>query len=212
MVDKLADLHAVDIAASGLASYGRADGYLARQLRRFAGLLRAHKTRPLAELDKVGRWLEATRPASGPATVVHGDYRLGNVIFNVTHPAEIAAILDWELGTIGDPLADLGYLSAMWAEPDDEDTPMLRLSRVTRLQGFWGRRDLLERYATRTGSALDDITWYEVLALWKSAIFLECSYARYLNGATTDPYFATLRDGVPALAITANSRITRAPD
>jgi aminoglycoside phosphotransferase (APT) family kinase protein len=222
LVDALAELHAVDLEASGLASFGRPSGYLERQVRRFSGLLEQSATRPLPLLEQVADWLAANRPASPPTTIVHGDYRLGNVMFAGcggdsgasgdrgsgaagTSPASprLTAILDWELATLGDPLADLGYLAAMWAEPDDPPNPMLDLSAVTRQPGFPTRAQLAARYAERTGRDASSLGWYQVLALWKSAIFLEGSYKRYLAGSTDDAYFARLGDGVPVLAETA---------
>lgn len=208
LVDALAELHAVDINAAGLDWLGRRSGYLGRQLRRFSGLWADNRTRDMPEMDRVTAWLQAHVPAAEETTVVHGDYRLGNAMFVADPLPRLRAILDWELATLGDPLADIGYLVAMWAEPGDEETPMSRLSAVTRLPGFPGRAALRERYASRTGRALDDLRFYEVLALWKSAVFLECSYARYLAGTTDDPYFATLGEGVPTLIRAALRRAT----
>ena len=197
LVDALAALHAVPIDGD-LAGFGRPDGYLERQLRRFVGLLEANATRPLPDLEAVADWLGRHRPHSSEATVVHGDYRLGNAM--LAPLPRVAAILDWELATLGDPLADVGYLTAMWAQPDDPDDPMLDLSRVTRGPGFASRAALAARYAERTGRDTSDLRWYQVLAIWKAAIFLEGSYRRHQAGSTDDPYFARLADGVPQLA------------
>nr|WP_246344530.1 phosphotransferase family protein [Conexibacter arvalis] len=207
LVDALAELHAVDVETAGLGGFGRGAGYLARQLRRFRGLWAQYATRDLPDLDRTARWLEEHLPDSGPATLVHGDYRLGNVVFERSDELRLAAILDWELATLGDPLADLGYLTATWAEPGDDETPMLALSAATRLPGFSSRDDLRERYARRTGRDLERLAWHETLATWKAAIFLECSYSRYLAGSTDDPYFGTLAEGVPQLARAAARRI-----
>jgi aminoglycoside phosphotransferase (APT) family kinase protein len=202
MVDALAALHDVPLTGA-LGDFGHPDGYLDRQLRRFRGLLEVHATRPLPDLDVVADWLADQRPASPAATVVHGDYRLGNAML---HPApSVAAILDWEMSTLGDPLADVGYLTATWAQPGDADDPMLDLSRVTRAPGFASRSDLAMRYAERTGRDVSSLRWYEVLAVWKAAIFLEGSYRRHQEGSTDDPYFARLADGVPQLARRARS-------
>ena len=112
-------MHAADWRACGLEGYGRPTGYLERQLRRFGGLWEHNRTRELRALDEVTAWLGAHRPESGPATIVHGDYRLGNVMFTGDR---LSAIFDWELATIGDPLADVGYLAATWPQRGDPES------------------------------------------------------------------------------------------
>jgi aminoglycoside phosphotransferase (APT) family kinase protein len=205
LVDTLIELHAVDIEAAGLTGFGRDDGYLERQIKRFSGLLELNATRPLPDLERVAEWLEANLPRSPEATVVHGDYRLGNVMFAPAEP-RLIAVLDWEMATIGDPLADVGYMTAMWAEPDDPPNPVGDLSTVTRQPGFPGREALARRYVEATGHSLAALTWYQVLALWKSAIFLEGSYRRYRAGTTVDAYFARLGEGVELLGRLAYER------
>ncbi|MFT3866740.1 MAG: phosphotransferase family protein [Solirubrobacterales bacterium] len=198
LVEALVDLHALDLAATGLGAFGRPRGYLERQLGRFGGLLEENATRPLPLLERVADWLAANLPESPPAAFVHGDFRLGNVILD--RAGKLAAVLDWEMATSGDPLADLGYLTAMWAEPDDEEDPMLELSRVTRSDDFPSRAELVDRYAELSGLNVEALPWYQALALWKSAIFLEGSYNRFLAGDSADPYFAGLGPGVERLA------------
>jgi aminoglycoside phosphotransferase (APT) family kinase protein len=204
MVETLAALHRVDLAATGLDAFGRPTGYLERQLRRFSALLEANATRPLPRLEQVRDWLQDNLPSSPATSFVHGDYRLGNVILDAD--AEIAAVLDWEMATTGDPLADLGYLTAMWAEAEDPETPMTALSAVTRGPGFPGRGELARRYADLSGHSLEALPWYETLALWKAAIFLEGSYRRFREGQSDDSYFARLDAGVPAMADAALAR------
>jgi aminoglycoside phosphotransferase (APT) family kinase protein len=203
LVDTLAELHAVDVTDGPLAQIGRPSGYLERQLRRFGAIWSEIATRPIPDLDTVTRWLSEHRPQTARTTLVHGDYRLGNVLFAPSSPARLTAVLDWEMATLGDPLADLGYLCATWAQPGDGDNPMLALSAASRGAGFPTRGQLRERYAELTGRDVSGHRWYEVLALWKAAIFLEASYRRYLSGNTDDPYFATLHDGIPAIAADA---------
>ncbi|HEY2715903.1 MAG TPA: phosphotransferase family protein [Solirubrobacterales bacterium] len=205
LVDALVALHELDPAAEELAGFGRADGYLERQLRRFGGLYETNPTRRLPDIEVVTEWLHANLPASPAPTVVHGDYRLGNVMFAPT-PLRLAAILDWELATIGDPLADLGYMTAMWSEAGDPPNPVGDLSDVTRGKGFPGRELLARRYAERSGRPVDTLPWYQVLALWKAAVFLEVSFRRFGAGTTSDPFFAGLETGVPALAALARAR------
>ena len=209
LVDGLVELHAVDPSDEALAGFGRADGYLERQLKRFGGLYEVNATRPLPDLEAAADWLAANLPASPPSTVVHGDYRLGNVMLS-PGPARLAAILDWEMATIGDPLADLGYMTAMWSEAEDPLNPVSDLSTVTRGNGFPDRDFLARRYAERSGHSLDALPWYQVLGLWKAAIFLEGSFRRFGAGTTADPFFARLQTGVPALAALARARTTSA--
>ena len=201
LVDRLADLHAVNWQAVGLEGFGKPSGYLERQLRRWTGQLDASRNRPLPDLDSVTQWLEAHMPESGPATIVHGDYRLDNVMYAADLPVRITAIFDWEMATIGDPLADLGYLLSFWREPGDSDFAMTDAAwRVTESPGFPTRAELVARYAERTGRRMDHVSFYVALAIWKLAILLEGSYKRHLAGTTDDPFFATLGEGVPALA------------
>jgi aminoglycoside phosphotransferase (APT) family kinase protein len=206
LVAALADIHAVQVSSGELAHIGRPSGYLERQLRRFATIWAQVKTRELAAMDDLTAWLTEHRPTTAETTLVHGDFRLGNVIFAPEGPPLVAAVLDWEMATLGDPLADLGYLCATWARPGDEENPMLALSAATRFDGFLTPEDLRQQYALRTGRGVENLRWYEVLALWKAGVFLEGSYRRYRDGTTDDPYFSGLKDGVPQLAMAAYRR------
>jgi aminoglycoside phosphotransferase (APT) family kinase protein len=200
LVDALVDLHAVDISEPEIARLGRPSGYLERQIRRFDALRTEYQTRSIWQLDDVTDWLRQNMPETPETTIVHGDYRLGNVMFAPRAPLTVVALLDWEMATLGDPLADVGYLTAMWAEPDDQPDPLLDLSNTTRLPGFPGRKDLASQYASRTGRDLTNLRWYQTLAIWKAAIFLEGSYQRFQAGTTADEYFSTLGEGVLMLA------------
>ena len=200
LVDALVEIHAVDWEACGLGDYGKPTGYLDRQLRRFGGLWEHNKTREVPRLDELTRWLADNKPESGPATIVHGDYRLGNVMFAPGTPARLNAIFDWELATIGDPLADVGYLVATWAQEGDAENPVSALGGLTRGPGFLTREGLIERYEAGSGRSMSDVRWYMTLALWKSAVFLEGSYKRRLAGTTEDAFFDRLKTGVPELA------------
>ena len=197
LIDALVEVHAVDWRAAGLEGFGKPTGYLERQVRRFTGLWEHNATREIAAIDEVTRWLGEHLPESGPATIVHGDYRLGNVMYSGDR---LSAIFDWELATIGDPLADIGYLLATYAQPGDPPSIVASLTTVTRREGFPTRDALVARYEERSGRAMTAVPWYTTLALWKSAIFLEGSYKRRLAGSTDDPFFDRLKDGVPAIA------------
>jgi aminoglycoside phosphotransferase (APT) family kinase protein len=201
LVDQLVEVHAVDWRACGLEGYGKPTGYLERQLRRFGGLWEHNKTRELPVVDEVGRWLAENLPESPESTVVHGDYRLGNVMVSEAAPARLVAIFDWELSTIGDPLADLGYLTVTWAQAGDpEDTSFGSLSAATRREGFMTRDELIARYEERSGRSMAALHWYQALALWKAAVFMEGNYKRFSMGSTDDQYLAAFDRGVPMLA------------
>ena len=132
---------------------------------------------------------------------MHGDYRLGNTIFAAEAPARLAAVLDWEMATIGDPLADLGYLCMMWTEAGDPEGGLREyLGSVTRSEGFPTRGELIARYEQRSGRSMRDIRWYTTLALWKSVVFMEGNYKRAIAGTTDDPYLKQFGEGVLELA------------
>jgi aminoglycoside phosphotransferase (APT) family kinase protein len=201
LIEALAEIHAVDWQRVGLDGFGKPTGYLERQLRRFGGLWEINKTREIPAVERVGAWLSEQLPQSGQATIVHGDYRLGNTIFAPDPPARLLAVLDWEMATIGDPLADLGYLCMMWTEGGDPRGGMREyLGGVTRREGFPTRGELIELYERRTGRSMADLRWYTTLALWKSVVFMEGNYKRALAGATDDPYLKQFGDGVLELA------------
>jgi aminoglycoside phosphotransferase (APT) family kinase protein len=200
LVDALVELHAVDWRAAGLEGFGKPDGYLERQLRRFGGLWEHNKTREIAEVERVGTWLADHLPASPPATIVHGDYRLGNVMLAPEPPTEVIAIFDWEMSTIGDPLADLGYLCLTYADRDDDPDEPFRLSGVTAEEGWPLRGELVERYEERSGRSMGDIRWYQTLALWKAVVFMEGNYRRASSGMSDDPYLKSFGDTIVTMA------------
>jgi aminoglycoside phosphotransferase (APT) family kinase protein len=204
LVDALVEVHDVDWQACGLEGYGKPTGYLERQLRRFTGLWEHNKTRELEVVEELGDWLRENMPESPESTIVHGDYRLGNVMMAESAPAELVAIFDWELSTIGDPLADVGYLTVTWVEPDDpEDTMFANLNAVTRRGGFLTREELIARYEERTGRPVSALNWYQALALWKAAVFMEGNYKRFQAGNSDDEYLGLFDRGVPMLAAKA---------
>jgi aminoglycoside phosphotransferase (APT) family kinase protein len=201
LIDALAEVHAVDWRAAGLDDFGKPTGYLERQLRRFGGLWEINKTRELPAVERVAQWLGENMPESGPATIVHGDYRLGNAMFALDAPARLTAVLDWEMATIGDPLADLGYMCMVWGQADDPPGGIRdSLGAVTKAEGFPTRAELIERYEARTGRGMSDLRWYVTLAVWKMTVFMEGNYKRALAGATDDPYLKHFGEGVLALA------------
>jgi aminoglycoside phosphotransferase (APT) family kinase protein len=201
LIEALVEIHAVDWRGAGLEGFGKPTGYLERQLRRFKGLWELNRTREIPAVEGVGGWLAEHLPSSGPATIVHGDYRLGNTMFAPGAPARLAAVLDWEMATIGDPLADLGYLCMMWSEAGDPAVGLRQhLGDVTRAEGFPTRAQLITRYEELSGRSMSDIRWYTTLALWKSVVFMEGNYKRAIAGTTDDPYLKQFGEGVLELA------------
>jgi len=178
VAETLATIHAVDPDAAGLGDLGRKEDYVARQLRRWQGQWEKSKTRELPAVDRLHDRLAARIPPQGPATIVHGDYRLDNMI--LTPAGGVAAVVDWELCTLGDPLADVGTLMAYWPEHGEEQ---LRLGEPANLApGFPSREELATRYAERSGRDLSELNYYLALGYWKLAIILEGVYARSLGG------------------------------
>jgi aminoglycoside phosphotransferase (APT) family kinase protein len=200
LIDALVELHAVDWMAAGLEGFGKPTGYLERQLRRFTGLWEHNKTREIPAVEQVGNWLRANMPESPPATVVHGDYRLGNTMLAAEAPARLIAIFDWEMATIGDPLADLGYMMVHWIEADDPPVGAFNLQSVSRLEGFPTRAEMIARYEERSGRSMQALNWYVTLALWKAIVFMEGNYKRAIQGSTDDPFLKSFGDGVLELA------------
>jgi aminoglycoside phosphotransferase (APT) family kinase protein len=178
-IDSLAEMHDVDPDEVGLGDIARKEGYIERQLKRWYSQWNSSKTRDLPLLDDVHDELAARVPEQGPARVVHGDYRLGNCISSFD--GKIAAVLDWEIATLGDPLADVGYVLHTWVEPG-EAGPAHRMS-PTSADGFPTRDEILERYAERSKRDVSGIDFYIAFAHWKSACIVEGVYARYLAGA-----------------------------
>ena len=179
LAEVLAAIHAVDPDAVGLGDLGRREGYIARQLKRWHRQWHESKTRELPSIDAVHDALATRIPDQGPAAIVHGDYRLDNCL--VTADGRIAAVLDWELCTLGDPLADLGLLLVYWTEPSDAYAALPE--SATALPGFAGRSELVERYAAASGRDVDQVDYYVAFGYWKLACILEGVYARYRGGA-----------------------------
>jgi aminoglycoside phosphotransferase (APT) family kinase protein len=200
LIDALVELHAVDWTSVGLEGFGKPTGYLERQLRRFTGLWEHNRTREIPEVERVGDWLRSNLPESPPATIVHGDYRLGNTMLAAQAPARLIAIFDWEMATIGDPLADLGYLMIHWLEAGDQTAARFNLQSVTALPGFPTRAELISKYEQRSGRSMQALNWYVTLALWKAIVFMEGNYKRAMAGSTDDPYLKSFGEGVLELA------------
>ena len=181
VVSVLAQLHAVDPDQVGLGKLGRKEAYLARQLKRWRGQWEKSKTRELPTMDELADALEQEMPEQIGASIVHGDYRLGNMLTAAT--GEIAAVLDWELCTLGDPLADVGFLLNNWAEPDEGDeTSPEAAPPPTAAGGFPTRTEIISRYEELTGRDLGSAAYYRAFQYWRLAAIVEGVLDRYLQG------------------------------
>jgi aminoglycoside phosphotransferase (APT) family kinase protein len=181
LVDVLADLHGVDPVAVGLAGFGRPEGFLARQVRRWTTQWEATRDRDRPNLDALAARLAETVPETRRTSVLHGDYRLDNCLLDPAEPGRIRAVLDWEMSTLGDPLTDLGLMFVYWPESGEERASML--SPVTTLPGFPTRREVAQRYAARTGTDLSALPWYVAFAFFKFAAIVAGIVARSAAGA-----------------------------
>lgn len=179
IVDTMAAIHGVDLVAAGLNDLGKHEGYISRQLKRWHGNILEQRTRDLPLVDSVYEELMKRIPEQGAATLVHGDYRLDNCM--VDAQGNVIAVLDWEICTLGDPMADLGLLMVYWTGPTDDASAWS--NPVNTAAGFMNRAELAERYARVSGRDISHLSFYEAFAFWKLACIIEGVYARYLGGA-----------------------------
>ncbi|CAM3591983.1 phosphotransferase family protein [Smaragdicoccus niigatensis] len=197
LVDALAQLHAVPYAEVGLGEFGRPAGYLGRQVKRWRGQWDRVATRELDTLDQLREALEKAMPEQSGSTIVHGDYRLDNTIIDPTDFGRIAAIVDWEMATLGDPLADVGLLQVYW---DPSSEPVLGVRHAPSANpGFLSGDEIADRYAAVTGRSLDNLAFYRALGYFKLAVIAEGIHQRFLAGKTIGSGFDTLGSAVPLL-------------
>ncbi len=201
LVDVLAALHDVDPASVGLGEFGRPEGYLERQVRRWVKQWDATRIEGHEALDALADELAAAVPATQRHTVVHGDYRLDNTILDPTTPGRVAAVLDWEMSTLGDPLADVGILLGYWSQADDTGarTEALVVPAATVLEGFPTRAEVAERYAARTGLDLTPLPWYAAFAAFKLAVVCAGIVARVRGGAMVGDGFEGIEERIGPL-------------
>jgi aminoglycoside phosphotransferase (APT) family kinase protein len=190
LVDVLAAIHAVDYQAVGLGEFGRPDGFLERQVRRWGEQWERSKTRELPAVDELARRLRNALPESGAPTIVHGDYRLDNTMMAADDPGRIVAVLDWEMSTLGDPLTDLGLFLLYWGQADAQ--VIATGAAIEHQAGFLSRDEVVERYAAVSGRAVDQLDWYVILASYKLAIIVEGINARYQMGKTLGEGFEAM--------------------
>ncbi len=199
MAETMAAIHSVDLDAAGLADFGRPAGYLARQLARWQRQRELSNTRELPGYPELVQRLADRMPASADGTLVHGDFRLDNTLVTLTGPARVAAVVDWEMSTLGDPLADLGLTLSYWAEQTEGMPEVAVGATITSLPGFWSRAGFAARYAELTGRDVSDIGYYIAFGYFKLAIVLEGIHARFLAHQTVGEGFEREGQAVPTL-------------
>jgi aminoglycoside phosphotransferase (APT) family kinase protein len=212
LFDVLADLHAVDVDAVGLGDLAKRTGYVERQVRRWSTQWERSKTRELPAIEEVARLLAQRMPEQHGVSIAHGDYRFGNCLTD-PQTGRIEAVLDWELCTLGDPLADVGYIGVYWTDPGAANG---RANDPTGLEGFPTYAEMLERYAARTGRDVSGIGYYVAFGSFRLAVISEGVYARYINGAMGDhgldpAIIAGFKEGTEMLADSALQALRGAP-
>lgn len=200
LVDALAAFHAVDYDALGLGGLGKPAGFIDRQIEGWYRRWHAAKTADLPDMDAVYAWLKANQPANTRVSLVHNDYKLDNVMLAAGDPGRVVAVFDWDMCTLGDPLADLGALLTYWTEPSDP--PYLQATAMMPLgePGFLSRAELVARYAAKSGRAVEAIDFYHALGLFRLTVIVAQIYIRYARGQTQDSRFAAMEFMIPALA------------
>ena len=199
IVDTLADLHAIDVGAHGLDSLGKPAGFVARQIRGWTERWHGSKTTEIPEMESLAGWLQHHTPADPERpSLVHGDYKLDNVMLDAARPENLVGVFDWEMSAIGDPLVDVGILLCYWVHAASAGDDAI--ATVTTRPGWFGREEILARYASRSVRNLDAIGLYEVFAVFKLAVVIQQIYARFVRGQTDDPRFEQLGGRVTTLA------------
>ncbi|WNJ19980.1 phosphotransferase family protein [Pontibacter sp. G13] len=209
LVTTLVNLHQVPLDKPELKALGKPMGYVERQVSGWIKRYGKSKTDDIPEMDRVGEWLAANMPTDGPPTVIHNDFKYDNLVFDLTEPAKVLAVLDWEMATLGDPWMDVGTSLGYWVNPDDPDwMKMLNLSPTT-LSGNLTRGQLVTRYERISGKTCPHPTFYYAFGLYKIAVIVQQIYARYKQGLTQDPRFGGLIMGVNGCAKAAWQAIQR---
>lgn len=199
LVDALADLHSVDYQAIGLGDLGRPQGFIQRQIQGWWRRWQAAKLEDVPAMEWVHAWLQEHQPPEGPASLVHNDYKLDNVLFDPGDPGRIRAVFDWDMCTLGDPLSDLGALLAYWIQP--QDPPHFQaLAMMPVQEGFLSREELVARYAARSGRDVAHIRFYHALSLFRVAVIVAQIFIRYHRGQTQDRRFAAFGPLIPLVA------------
>jgi aminoglycoside phosphotransferase (APT) family kinase protein len=200
--DTLAEIHGIDWRAVGLGELGKPDGYVERQVRGWSERWRKARTDDVPQVEKLGAWLDEHRPAESGATLVHNDFKYDNVVL-APDLTRVAAVLDWEMATIGDPLMDLGTALGYWVEPDDPPVFQVTVFGPTNRPGNLTRVEFAERWSRASGRDASNVLFYYAFALFKLAVVAQQLYKRYVDGLTTEERYAAMLAGVRAVASSA---------
>ncbi len=200
LVDTLAQFHAVDYAAIGLSDLGEPAGFISRQIEGWYKRWGKAQTHELPEMDTVYQWLKASQPQTTQFSLVHNDYKLDNVMLDPNDPGKLLAVFDWDMCTLGDPLNDLGALLTYWTEPSDPPYMQAAAMMPVGNLGFLTRKELVERYAKKSGRELHSINFYHALGLFRLTVIIAQIYIRYKRGQTQDERFAAMEFMIPMLA------------
>ena len=208
-IDCMVRLHAIDIASRGLIALGKPEGFLERQVHGWADRWNRAKTEEIPAMDRVIQWLVDRLPPSPAPTFVHNDYKLDNIMLRAGSVDEVKAVLDWEMTTVGDPLADLGLTLCYWAWASAPQLRAMAIPALTSQPGWYTRDQFVRRYAERTGRDLTDIGYHEVLGIFKLAVILQQIYFRFHHKQTQDARFGNFDERVRSLAALAASLVEK---
>jgi aminoglycoside phosphotransferase (APT) family kinase protein len=209
LVDTLAELHGVDVAAAGLDDLGKPEGYVERQVQGWARRYQGSRTDDVPEMEAIGRWLAENLPPEQGAALIHNDFKYDNLVLDPDDLTSVRAVLDWEMATLGDPLMDLGTTLGYWVEAGDPAPLQQFRFGPTHLPGSLDREGLARRYSEQSGRDLPDLAFYYVFGLFKIAVIVQQIYYRYVHGHTRDPRFASLLAVVKILGRAASGVVNR---
>ncbi len=209
LVDALAELHAIDLEAAGLADFGRPEGYIGRQISGWTRRWQKSMTDDVLAMDEAAAWLADNQPAETGATLIHNDFKYDNFVLDSADWRNIIAVLDWEMATVGDPLMDLGTSLSYWVEATDPAIIQLLNLSPTTLPGNLTRREVVDRYAEKSGRNVDNVAFYYAYGAFKLGVIVQQIYQRWKLGHTKDPRFAGLLEAVKACGLIATQAIEK---
>ena len=207
LIDNLVRLHGLDLESTGLIQLGKPDGYVQRQVEGWIKRYYNSETDKIGSLDKIADWLKINIPTAQNAAFIHNDYKYDNVVLNPDNLADIVGVLDWEMATVGDALMDLGGTLAYWSEAGDTDE--IKFFNLTWLPGNLTRREVIERYAEKSGRDVSNILFYYLFGLYKNAVIAQQIYARWKQGHTKDPRFGALQPIIKGLGVKAENALEK---